>query len=88
VAEDIALVRAISRKNYSGEFIFAMNQVEQQALWSARKEALWSMLALRDERDGNAVWSTDVCVPLSRLPDMIGTCAHGNVHARFFLVVL
>ncbi|KAF3903315.1 hypothetical protein AA313_de0200568 [Arthrobotrys entomopaga] len=39
-------------------------------LWSARKEALWSMLALR-EKSGD-VWSTDVAVPLSRLADIIG----------------
>jgi len=39
-------------------------------LWSARKEALWSVMALK-RRDGDKVWTTDVAVPLSRLPDII-----------------
>ncbi len=47
-----------------------MGEMEKKSLWSARKEALWSMLALR--KDGTEVWSTDVAVPLSRLPDIIG----------------
>jgi len=47
-----------------------MDAEEQKTLWSARKECLWSMLALRKE--GDDVWSTDVAVPLSRLPDIIG----------------
>jgi D-lactate dehydrogenase (cytochrome) len=42
---------------------------QQTLLWSARKESLWSMLALRKE--GNEVWSTDVAVPFSRLADII-----------------
>lgn len=46
-----------------------MDAEEQATLWSARKDALWSMLALR--RDGDEVWSTDVAVPLSRLPDIM-----------------
>ena len=30
---------------------------------------MWSMLSLRES--GNEIWSTDVAVPLSRLPDII-----------------
>lgn len=64
----------ISREHNSGEFEFAKTLEEQKKLWSARKEALWSMLALRDEKSGGEVWSTDVAVPLSRLADIIGMC--------------
>lgn len=62
-------MKTIARKNKSGNFEFATDPEDQKMLWSARKEALWSMLALR--REGDDVWSTDVAVPLSRLPDII-----------------
>lgn len=70
VEENIGLVRAIAKCHGSGDFEFARNPEEQKMLWSARKEALWSMLALREK--GSDVWSTDVAVPLSRLSDIIG----------------
>jgi D-lactate dehydrogenase (cytochrome) len=64
------MVKSIARAHKSGDFEFATDAAEQKMLWSARKESLWSMLALRKE--GDEVWSTDVAVPLSRLPDIIG----------------
>ncbi|KAF2703958.1 D-lactate dehydrogenase mitochondrial precursor [Pleomassaria siparia CBS 279.74] len=69
VQENVKQVKAISRAHKSGDFEFAMGAEEQKMLWSARKESLWSMLAMRKE--GEEVWSTDVAVPLSRLPDII-----------------
>jgi D-lactate dehydrogenase (cytochrome) len=72
VKENIGLVKAIAKQHQAGNFEFATSPQEQRDLWSARKEALWSMLALRKE--GQDVWSTDVAVPLSRLPDIIGKC--------------
>lgn len=69
VQENIGLVKEISKENKSGDFIFATGAEEQKELWSARKEALWSMLALR--KNGDEVWSTDVAVPFSRLPEII-----------------
>lgn len=41
-------------------------------LWSARKEAVWAMSSQRPE--GTKMWSTDVAVPLSRMPEIIGEC--------------
>ncbi|PVI06541.1 D-lactate dehydrogenase mitochondrial precursor [Periconia macrospinosa] len=69
VQENVRLVKALAKQHKSGNFEFAVDAEEQKTLWSARKESLWSMLALREE--GNEVWSTDVAVPLSRLPDII-----------------
>ncbi|EGX49113.1 hypothetical protein AOL_s00079g67 [Orbilia oligospora ATCC 24927] len=69
IQADIDTVRAIAKDFNGGEFEFARTIEEQKTLWSARKEALWSMLALR-EKSGD-VWSTDVAVPLSRLADII-----------------
>ena len=65
------MVNAIAKRHHAGDFEFAMDAEDQATLWSARKEALWSMLALR--KGNEEVWSTDVAVPLSRLPDIIGT---------------
>ncbi|KAF2488893.1 D-lactate dehydrogenase mitochondrial precursor [Lophium mytilinum] len=69
VQENTAMVKTIAKMHKSGDFEFAIDAAEQKTLWSARKESLWSMLALRTE--GLEVWSTDVAVPLSRLPDII-----------------
>ncbi|KAK7712169.1 D-lactate ferricytochrome c oxidoreductase [Botryosphaeria dothidea] len=69
VQENIKLVKAIAQAHKAGKFEFTVDPADQKELWSARKEALWSMLALR-EGDLD-VWSTDVAVPLSRLPDII-----------------
>ncbi|KAI9863066.1 MAG: hypothetical protein M1824_000754 [Vezdaea acicularis] len=69
VEESISTVKAITKCHKAGDFEFARDAEEQKTLWSARKEALWSMLALREK--GSEVWSTDVAVPLSRLSDII-----------------
>ncbi|KAJ4386855.1 D-lactate ferricytochrome c oxidoreductase [Gnomoniopsis smithogilvyi] len=69
VQDNIAQVQGIARRNKGDEFEFAKDAREQKLLWSARKESLWSMLALR--REGEEVWSTDVAVPFSRLADII-----------------
>ncbi|KAL7947695.1 hypothetical protein V8C42DRAFT_315295 [Trichoderma barbatum] len=69
VQEQIQLVEKITAANKGGNFEFAQDAKEQELLWSARKQSLWSMLALRKE--GEDVWSTDVAVPFSRLADII-----------------
>ncbi|KAG9231704.1 FAD-linked oxidase-like protein [Amylocarpus encephaloides] len=69
VKENIQMVGAIAKCHRGGDFEFAKGEQEQRLLWSARKESLWSMLAMRKE--GNEVWSTDVAVPFSRLADII-----------------
>ncbi|RPB04351.1 FAD-binding domain-containing protein [Choiromyces venosus 120613-1] len=70
VKEQIALVKQIGKSHRSQSFEFARNSDEAHELWSARKEALWSVMALRrDENDH--VWTTDVAVPLSRLAEII-----------------
>lgn len=69
VKDNIERVKTIATKHQGGKFEFAKSEIEQKLLWSARKESLWSMLALRKE--GSECWSTDVAVPLSRLADII-----------------
>ena len=69
VKEHIGQVRTISSKNEGSDFEFTADAEEQHQLWSARKESLWSMVALKKE--GEEIWSTDVAVPVSRLAEII-----------------
>ncbi|OMP81945.1 D-lactate dehydrogenase [cytochrome], mitochondrial [Diplodia seriata] len=99
VRDNIDTVKAITKANMGGDFQFAATQAEQAELWSARKEALWSMLALKGENE--ELWSTDVAVPLSRLAEimeeskkdisglgmfasMLGHVGDGNFHSAIF----
>lgn len=72
VKDCIAQVQRISKRHAAQNFLYESDPQKQKALWSARKEALWSMMALR-ETEGQ-VWSTDVAVPLSRVSELIGLC--------------
>ena len=70
VKEQIVIVQKLAKSQGSKSFDFARNAEEAGDLWSARKQALWSVMAMRrDESDH--VWTTDVAVPISRLPDII-----------------
>jgi D-lactate dehydrogenase (cytochrome) len=98
IKEQISMVQKLAKAAGSKTFEFAKNASEQADLWSARKEALWSVMAMR-ENDSDHVWTGDVAVPISRLPDIInetkddlsrsglfaGICGHvgdGNFHSE------
>jgi D-lactate dehydrogenase (cytochrome) len=49
VQDNIESVRAIAESYGGRDFEFAKDSQEQEQLWSARKESLFSILALRDE---------------------------------------
>ena len=70
VKEQIGIVQKMAKSTKSKKFEFARNDDEAAELWSARKEALWSVMALRRD-DSDHVWTTDVAVPISRLADII-----------------
>lgn len=95
VKDQINIVQKLAKQAKNKKFEFARNDDEARELWSARKDALWSVMAKR--REGDHVWTTDVAVPISRLPDIIqetkehldesgllgGICGHsgdGNFH--------
>ena len=70
VKEQISIVQKLAKSQGSKSFEFAKNADEAAELWSAHKVALWSVMAKkRDESDH--VWTTDVAVPISRMPDII-----------------
>jgi len=70
VKEHISIVQGLARQSGSQTFEFAKNRDEGEELWEARKAALWSVMA-RKENETDHVWTTDVAVPISRLPDII-----------------
>ncbi|KAK0387041.1 hypothetical protein NLU13_5355 [Sarocladium strictum] len=69
VADNIKTVKGIVTPYKPKGFNFARNKEEQESLWSARKESLYSLLALRKE--GQFLWNTDVAVPLGALAEVI-----------------
>ncbi|KAK3689197.1 hypothetical protein B0T22DRAFT_499029 [Podospora appendiculata] len=67
IKSDAARVGEIIRG--SAQLHFAKSKQEEQDLWAARKEALFTMVNIRPR--GTEIWSTDVAVPVSRLAEII-----------------
>ncbi|KAJ5124199.1 FAD-linked oxidase C-terminal [Penicillium bovifimosum] len=86
VADSIDLTTKIAKRNKAESFEFARDDREAHDLWSARKQSLWSMMALR--KKGSEVWSTDVAVPISRLPDIIEISKKELVDLGLFASIL
>lgn len=99
VKEQIGLVQKIVSGTAGRSFEFARDDEEMRELWSARKDALWSVISMRRDPEDH-VWTTDVAVPMSQLPSIIdatkedmtkngllaGICGHvgdGNFHGKF-----
>ncbi|KII88916.1 hypothetical protein PLICRDRAFT_53420 [Plicaturopsis crispa FD-325 SS-3] len=61
-------VRKIVKRHKSSKFEFAANDEEGADLWQSRKYALKSTL---EWATGYRLWVTDVCVPVSRLPQLV-----------------
>lgn len=98
VKEQVAQVQGLAKQAGCQSFEFAKNKDEIDELWSARKEALWSTMAVK--KDGDRVWTGDVAVPMSLLPKLIeetkadieksglfgsivGHVGDGNFHCKF-----
>ena len=68
VAEHAQLVQEISAENGGTHFLWATTTEAREKLWHARHNAFYAALALRP---GSTAWTTDVCVPISRLAECI-----------------
>ncbi|KAJ6606428.1 FAD-linked oxidase-like protein [Mycena vulgaris] len=61
-------IQALVKKHGSTKFEFAATDEEADTLWQNRKYALMSTLAAYPD---SRCWTTDVCVPVSRLPQLV-----------------
>ncbi|NWV65133.1 LDHD protein, partial [Malurus elegans] len=68
LAEQQQQTQEIVRQNGGSSLAWAEGQEEREQLWSMRHNAWYAALALRPGCQG---YSTDVCVPISRLPDVV-----------------
>ncbi|XP_068595328.1 probable D-lactate dehydrogenase, mitochondrial isoform X1 [Brachionichthys hirsutus] len=66
--EQIKTAEDITQSNDGSEFKWALDAETRDRLWKARHDAWYACLAIRP---GYKAYSTDVCVPLSRLPQII-----------------
>jgi D-lactate dehydrogenase (cytochrome) len=71
ISETNKIVKKIVQEHGSTHFSSARNQEEAEELWNHRKVALWSSLGWLDDAE-TKIWTTDVCVPPSRLPELVG----------------
>ncbi len=71
ISETNKVVKKIVQKHGSTHFNAARNEEEADELWNHRKVALWSSLGWLDDTE-TRIWTTDVCVPPSRLPELVG----------------
>ncbi|KAM0381602.1 hypothetical protein ACHAO7_001109 [Fusarium culmorum] len=78
VKDNISRVKKIAAANKGGNFEFARDTAEQQLLWSARKESLWSMLSLR--KDGDDVCDKKEMDDLGLFASILGHVGDGNFH--------
>ena len=68
VKEQSELSQSIIQDNGGGEFQWTTSTEERNRLWRARHDVAWAGKMLHPK---GQIWSTDVCVPISRLADCI-----------------
>ena len=70
IADSVSASFSAAKEHSCLSFEFAKNREEMDALWAARKEALWANVAVKPK--GTVFWGTDVAVPLSSMAGLIG----------------
>lgn len=66
--EQAQATQEIAAENGGGEFQWTQNVEQRNKMWRARHDAAYSGRQLHPK---GRIWSTDVCVPISRLADCI-----------------
>jgi D-lactate dehydrogenase (cytochrome) len=80
VADQTAAVQDLAAERGGRGFQFATKLEEREKLWQARHDALYAAIGLRPNA---RAWTTDVCVPISRLADCIRETRTDNEQASF-----
>ena len=80
VADQAEAVQALAADRGGRGFEWATRLEDRERLWQARHDALYAATALRP---GSRPWTTDVCVPISRLGDCILETTRDNAGASF-----
>ncbi|MCU1382966.1 MAG: dld [Acidobacteria bacterium] len=80
VADQAEAVQALAAERGGRGFQWATHLEDRVRLWQARHDALYAALALRP---GSRGWTTDVCVPISRLAECVVDTKQEHVGASF-----
>jgi len=80
VADQAAAVATIAAERGGRGFEWATRLEDRERLWKARHDALYAALALRP---GSRSWTTDVCVPISRLAECVVETKRDHAGAPF-----
>ena len=71
VDEQIEVVTWIAKENKGSDLTYASTEEEKNKLWKARHDMHW---AIRNFKPNWDFHGTDVCVPISKLPQAISYC--------------
>ena len=80
VTDQAEAVQALAAERGGRAFEWATKLEDRERLWQARHDALYAALALRP---GARAWTTDVCVPISRLAECVVDTKKDNEGAPF-----
>ena len=80
VADQSDAVQALAAEHGGRGFQFATHLEDREQLWQARHHAMYAAVALRPVA---APWTTDVCVPISRLAECVVDTKKDNEGAPF-----
>ena len=85
VAEQVEFVRALAEEHGALDFESASDADTRARLWKARHNVHYAIQAMRPNA---RVWSTDVCVPISRLPECVAETQKDIEAASFFVAMV
>lgn len=80
VDEQVSLFKQLSADYGGGEFLVAQKEEERSRLWQARHDAYYAIMAAHP---GTNAMTTDVCVPISSLVDIIEYIREQMVDSSF-----